>query len=157
MNELEMRSWDDLVARMDGPLAFRLIIQPTAATLLAIRAGVRDARSGQPAYGWAIVTDPVRGRNLLQEGLKEITKVFLVAVVIDLIYEIIVFHSIYVGQSPIVTVAVALLPYVLIRGPINRIVRRWNRARTPAGILLRIYTEGFRIQNSRAHRTSTPS
>ena len=90
---------------------------------------------GTTAYGWAIVTDPVRGRNLLQEGLKEITKVFLVAVVIDLIYEIIVFHSIYVGQSLIVTVAVALLPYVLIRGPINRIVRRWNRARTPAGTL----------------------
>ena len=136
MNELGMRSWDDLVARMDGPLAFRLIIQPTAATLLAIRAGVRDARSGQRPMVGRLSPILFAGAICSRKGLKEITKVFLVAVVIDLIYEIIVFHSIYVGQSLIVTVAVALLPYVLIRGPINRIVRRWNRsARTPAGTL----------------------
>jgi hypothetical protein len=85
---------------------------------------------GHAAYGWAILSDPVRRHYLLREGSKEIAKVFVVAVIIDLIYEIIVFHAIYVGQSMIVAVAVALVPYVLIRGPINRIVRRGHRGRT---------------------------
>jgi hypothetical protein len=30
---------------------FRIIIQPMVAAILAIRAGLRDARSGRPAYG----------------------------------------------------------------------------------------------------------
>jgi hypothetical protein len=132
MNELLTRSWGDLVGRINGPLAFRLILQPIAAAFLAIRAGLNDARSGHAAYGWAIVTDPVRRRDLLQQGFREIAKVFVVAVIIDLIYEIIVFRAIYLGQSLIVALAVALLPYILIRGPINRIVRRWKRRRTTA-------------------------
>jgi hypothetical protein len=98
-------------------------MQPIAAAFLAIRSGLKDARLGRPAYGWAMLSDPVHRRDLLQEGSKEITKVFVVAVIIDLVYEVIVFHSIYLGQSLIVAAAVALLPYVLIRGPINRIVR----------------------------------
>jgi hypothetical protein len=126
MRELLTRAWEDLVGRIDGPLAFRLILQPTAAAFLAIRAGLNDARSGHAAYGWAIVTDPIRRRDLLQHGFKEIAKVFVVAVIIDLAYEIIVFRAIYLGQSLIVAVAVALLPYIMIRGPINRIVRRWR-------------------------------
>jgi hypothetical protein len=134
MKELLTRSWGDLVGRINGPLAFRLILQPIAAAFLAIRAGLKDARSGHPAYGWAIVTDPVRRRDLLQQGFREIAKVFVVAVIIDLIYEIIVFRAIYLGQSLIVALAVALLPYILIRGPINRIVRRWLRRRTTASL-----------------------
>ena len=88
----------------------------------------KDAQTGRPAYGWAIVTDPVRRHELLREGSKEIAKVFIVAVIIDLIYEFIVFHAIYPGQSLIVAATVAVLPYVLIRGSINRIVRCVRRA-----------------------------
>jgi hypothetical protein len=71
---------------------------------------------------------------------REIAKVFFVAVIIDLIYEIIVFQAIYVGQSMIVAVAVALVPYVLIRGPINRVVQRWQVAVSLS--ISRIYAEG---------------
>ena len=129
MRELFTRSWEDLAGRIDGPLAFRLILQPIAAGLLAIRAGLKDAQTGRPAYGWAIVTDPVRRHELLREGSKEIAKVFIVAVIIDLIYEFIVFHAIYPGQSLIVAATVAVLPYVLIRGPINRIVLCFRSAK----------------------------
>jgi hypothetical protein len=59
----------------------------------------------------------------LREGWREVAKVFVVAVVIDLIYEIIVFHKIYPGQSLIVAAILALLPYPVIRGLVNRILR----------------------------------
>ena len=81
-----------------------------------------------PRIWLVIVTDPVRRHELLREGSKEIAKVFIVAVIIDLIYEFIVFQAIYPGQSLIVAATVTVLPYVLIRGPINRIVRRFRGA-----------------------------
>jgi hypothetical protein len=74
------------------------------------------------------------------EGSKEIAKVFFVAVIIDLIYEI-TFFQVYVGQSMIVAVAVALVPYVLIRGPINRVMQRWQVAVSLS--ISRIYAEGI--------------
>jgi hypothetical protein len=57
-----------------------------------------------------------------------LTRIFIVAVIVDLIYEIIVFHEIHPGQSLIVAAVLALLPYPLFRGLMNRIVRRWRRS-----------------------------
>ena len=62
-----------------------------------IPCGWRDARAGRPAYGWAILTNSVDRHTLLREGGKELARVFLVAVVVDLIYEVIVFHEIPAG------------------------------------------------------------
>jgi hypothetical protein len=89
---------------------------------------MRDAREGRPAYGWALVTDALRRRALVREGWRELAKVFVAAVIIDLIYEIIVFHRIYPGQSLIVAAILALLPYPLIRGSVNRILSRLRKA-----------------------------
>ena len=121
------RWWADLVGRIDGPLAFRFILQPVAAAILAIRAGWNDAQTGRPAFGWIIFTDPVRRRGLLREGWNEVQKVFIAAVIIDLTYEIVVYRAIYPGQSLIVAASLALLPYVLLRGPFNRLAWRWHR------------------------------
>jgi hypothetical protein len=95
--------------------------------LISCRAGLRDARSGRTFYGWAILTNPVDRHELLREGWRELARVFIVAVLVDLIYEVIVFHQIYLVQSFIVAGLLALLPYPLIRGSVNRIVRRWPR------------------------------
>jgi hypothetical protein len=124
MDEFLKETWDMLIGRAHGPFAFRLILQPLTALVIACRAGVRDARAGRPAYGWAILTNAVDRRALLQEGWRELARVFIVAVVVDVIYELIVFHRIYPGQSVIVAALLALAPYPLIRGLVNRIVCR---------------------------------
>jgi hypothetical protein len=131
-----MHTWDDLGGRIDGPFAFRLIIQPMVAAILATRAGMKDAHEGRPPHGWAILTDSSTRCDLLRESCKDVAKVFAAAVIIDLIYQIIVFRWIYPVQSLIVGVILALLPYLLIRGPVNRIARFWRanaelRARAP--------------------------
>ncbi len=112
------------MGRVHGPFAFRLFLQPLSAAIIACRAGLRDARSGRPAYGWAVLSNPGERRELLKEGWRELSKVFIVAVIIDVIYEIIVFHELHPGQSLIVAALLALLPYPLFRGLVNRIVRR---------------------------------
>jgi hypothetical protein len=121
----------DLIGRVSGPFAFRLVLQPLSAAIIACRAGLRDARSGRPAYGWAVLSNPVERRELLTEGWRELSKVFTIAVVIDLIYQLVVFGEIYPGQSLIVATVLALLPYPLLRGVVNRIMRR--RRQVPSG------------------------
>ncbi len=123
----------DLIGRVHGPFAFRLILQPLSAAIIACRAGLRDARSGRPAYGWTVLSNPVERRDLLREGWRELSKVFLIAVAIDLIYEWVVFREIYPGQSLIVAALLALLPYPLLRGVVNRIIRRHRHAPSSGG------------------------
>jgi hypothetical protein len=138
MTEILTRVWDDLVGRITGPFSFRLILQPMVAIILAIRAGLRDARAGRPPHAWAIVTEPARRRELLKESWNDVTKVFIVAVLIDIVYEIIVFRRIYPGESLIIAAVVALIPYLLIRGPANRLVCWWlHRREGPHGGLHR--------------------
>jgi len=127
MREVFMKVWEDLIGRWNGPFAFRLILQPVMAAILAVRAGLRDARTGRLAYGWAIITDSAHSRDLLREGWKDVARLFVVAVLVDVIYEIIVFRRIYPIQPLIVAACLALPPYLLIRGPVNRIARRWYR------------------------------
>jgi len=72
--------WEMLIGRTDGPLTFRLIFQPTVAAILAIRAGLKDARAGGTPYFWSVFTNPRDYRGLLRDGWKDIGKVFIVAV-----------------------------------------------------------------------------
>jgi hypothetical protein len=52
MNDIFGRVWENLNARLTGPLHFRFIIQPTVATILAIRAGLRmPVGIGRPSFG----------------------------------------------------------------------------------------------------------
>jgi hypothetical protein len=126
---------DVLVGRASGPLNFRLVVMPTVVTLLALRADWKDAREGRPAFLGAFITDPVERRRLLRIGLKDAGRVFLMAILLDTIYQVIVFRWVYPGQVLVVAVACAIVPYVLVRGPITRLARiayrKWF-APTPA-------------------------
>jgi hypothetical protein len=132
MWEYLRRVWEMHVGRAYGPLSFRFIIQPMVAAGLAIRAGLEDARAGRPAYGWAIFTDRVRRHELFREGCKHLAKLFAAAVIMDTIYQIIVFRWIYPGQALTVATMVAVPSYFLLRGPTNRLVRRWYQRRNGA-------------------------
>ena len=125
MEELLPRVWDMLIGREHGPLAFRIVIQPIAAAFLAIRAGLQDARTGRSAYGWTVTTDSVHRRELIRQGWRDVGRLFAAAVIIDLIYEIVVFRWIYPGQALIVAATLALPAYFLLRGLANRVARRW--------------------------------
>jgi hypothetical protein len=126
MEEMFARIFDNLIDRVSGPMKFRLILQPTMAAILAIRAGLKDAREGRPAYFWSIFTEPTLRRHLVREGWHAVAKVFFVAIIIDAIYQFIVIRWFYPGEAVIVAATLAILPYLLLRGPVNRIARRWS-------------------------------
>jgi len=94
------------------------------AVIFAIRDGLKDAREGRVPYFWAIFTEPERRGALIHEGWRALTKVFILAVLMDLIYQYLVLGWLYPVAALFVAFILAFIPYLLIRGPVNRIARR---------------------------------
>jgi hypothetical protein len=128
MEELIVRLVGHLHGRVGGLMSFRLILQPVMAAFLAIHAGLQDARIGRPPYFWAILVDPSHRRGMLREGWKDVAKVFVMAVVIDAVYQVIELRWFFPVEALIVAFILAFVPYLLIRGPVGRIARLWRRA-----------------------------
>jgi hypothetical protein len=128
MDHLIARVTENLIARVTGPMKFRLVLQPCMAIFFAIREGLKDAREGRPPYFWGIFTDRGAREAMLKEGWKSIGKVFTLAVVLDIVYQLIEHRwLVYPGEAILVAIILAIVPYLLIRGPINRIARRRER------------------------------
>ena len=124
MEDLLARIFENLIDRVSGPMKFRLILQPLMAIIFAVRSGLKDAREGRPAYFWSLFTDSVNRRDMLRDGWKSVGKVFVIAIIIDLVYQLIVFRWFYPVEAILVAAILAFIPYLLIRGPVNRIARR---------------------------------
>jgi hypothetical protein len=114
---------EDLFARLDGPLHFRFFVQPLVAIIFAVIDGIKDAKTGKPAYFWALLSTREDRKELVREGWKSVGKVFIVAMILDVIYQMKVHSSVYAGELLIVAFVLAIVPYLVVRGPVNRIVR----------------------------------
>jgi hypothetical protein len=124
IQEILTRFWDQLIAQPSGPLAFRLILQPVMATILAILDGLKDARAFRAPYLRTIVFDSSQRGAYIREGLKRVSRVIVFALVMDAIYQVIVLRRFYLGEALVTVFVLAVLPYLLIRGPVDRIARR---------------------------------
>jgi hypothetical protein len=125
MDEMWTRVGEQLMARVSGPMHFRLVLQPGMALVLAVIAGIKDAKAGKPPYFWALITDPANDKERLKDGWKSISRVFILALILDAIYQAIELHFFYVGEAIIVAIILAILPYIIFRGIVRRIARRW--------------------------------
>jgi len=134
MDHYFARVGEQLLARVTGPMKFRLVLQPAMATFFAIRDGLKDAREGKPPYFWNLCTDPQERKANLKNGWKSVGKVFILAAVLDIIYQLIELHFVYFGEVVIVAIILAILPYLIIRGPVVRIARRLRKEQTKEGL-----------------------
>jgi hypothetical protein len=125
------RLWRDILARPGGPLTFRFILQPAMATVAAFRDGVEDARLGRMPYLLSILrgVQPRGGR--LWEGLVSTSRILVLGIVIDAVYQWLVLKTFYPGQAAAVAILLAFVPYLLLRGPLQRIARHWFARREP--------------------------
>lgn len=124
MEDFLTRSLEDIVGRASGPMNVRLVIQSTVAAILGVRAGLRDAREGKPPFFWALAFDREHRHELRRQGRKDIAKVFVAALVLDLVYQWIALPAIYPGQAVVVAVLLAVIPYLLLRAPVGRLFGR---------------------------------
>jgi hypothetical protein len=123
MDHMWTRVGTQLLARVSGPMKFRLVLQPLMASFFAIRSGLADAKAGRPPYFWSLCTDPANRAWLLKDGWKRISKVFILAIVLDIVYQLIELHFVYFGEAIIVAIVLAIIPYVILRGPVERLTR----------------------------------
>ena len=123
MEDVFSRFLEDLVGRLTGPMKFRLVLQPVMAIIFAVRSGLKDAKEGKPPYFWALFTDPDHRAEMLKDGWKSVGRVFILGIVMDVIYQIIVFKRFYPVEAVVVAAILAIVPYLLIRGLVTRIAR----------------------------------
>jgi hypothetical protein len=121
MNDILARVASNLVDRTTGPLHFRIFLQPAMAIIFAIIDGRKDAKAGRRPYFWSLLTNPAHRAAIARDGWKRIGKVFILAMMLDATYQYIVQHFIYPGELIIVAVLLALLPYLIVRGPVTRL------------------------------------
>lgn len=128
MEDILTRIWENLVGRAHGPMMFRTVLQPAVAIFFAVRAGLRDAPTDRAPYFWGLVYDPRSRREMLRDGWHDVSKVFVLAMVLDVVYQLIVSRWVYPAEVIIVAVVLALVPYLLLRGLVTRIARALRRA-----------------------------
>jgi hypothetical protein len=92
--------WEDLIGRVGGPMTFRLICICVASSPI------------QP-----------KGGQLPKDGWKSVGFVVVFAIVIDGVYQFIVFRWCYPGEALTVAIVLAIVPYLQIRGLANSIAR----------------------------------
>jgi hypothetical protein len=122
------RLWRDILARPDGPMTFRFILQPAMAAIAALRDGVKDARLGRRPYLWALMLGvrSEEGRSgRLWEGIVSTARILILGVVMDTVYQWVEFRTFYPMQAAVIAVLLAFVPYLLLRGPAERIAHHW--------------------------------
>jgi hypothetical protein len=123
MEETWLRIVDDMAGRVSGPMRFRLLLQPTMAAIFAITSGLKDAKAGKSPYFWGLLTDAGHRIERIKDGWTSVGKIFVLAMVLDVAYQIIVSRFVYVGEVIVVAFVLAIVPYVLLRGFVTRLAR----------------------------------
>ncbi len=122
--EVQRRFWHDIFDRVGGPMSFRFFLQPTMAAIAAIHDGIKDARLGRSPYFLTVLSDPAERAGRLREGLLSTARIILLGIGMDAIYQYQVLKTFYPGEAVLIALLLAVLPYFVIRGPVDRIARR---------------------------------
>lgn len=125
--EVRQRVWQNLLDRPGGPMTFRFILQPAMAAIAALHDGISDAKLGRSPYFWTLLTDSSERGGRLREGVISTARIILLGLCMDVVYQAFVLKTFYPGEAVILALALAFLPYLLLRGPIARVARHWRR------------------------------
>lgn len=132
ITDMIARGWNDFIARSEGPLSFRFVLQPTLAVIVAFIAGLKDARAGRPAFLWAALTSRQHRGELLRNGWKDVRMPLVIGLTMDLSYQLIIFKFLYPLELIFTALVLAVLPYLVLRGPFNRLGRLLMRRKGAA-------------------------
>lgn len=118
-----LRAWSDLTQRPSGPMAFRFILQPSVAVIAAIHDSMHDIRAGRSPYLWTILRQPQHRVARLNEGINATARIILLGLAMDVIYQVTVLKMFYPVEALLIALLLAFVPYLLIRGPVVRVLR----------------------------------
>lgn len=128
MEEIFARVWENLIERTEGPMHLRFFLQPTMSLIFAIRAGLADAKNGTVPYLWRFFVTKGERRKIAREGWKDFGKIFIIGMSLDIVYQLLVIYKFksealfYPLESILVATGLAIIPYLLFRGPVSRVI-----------------------------------
>lgn len=121
MEEFFIRFFDNLGLKVTGPMKFRFVIQPLVSLYFAIKAVRRFSDTGRIPFFYGLFSDKGIRHELMVESWKDIGKLFIFAIILDVIAQIIILKTVYPLEAILTAVLLSIVPYLLLRGPINRI------------------------------------
>ena len=133
MNEIQEvlhRTLTDLLSRPSGPESFRFVFQPIMAAVVATLDGIKDARAGRTPYFRTLLRDPAQRGARLRQGFKATSRIIALGFGLDAIYQFKTVGTFYPGEAIVIVFLLAFLPYLLVRGPADRVARWWLARKT---------------------------
>lgn len=121
--EVQRRVWTDIFDRIHGPMTFRFVLQPIMAAIAAIHDGSSDIRYGHTSFFWNASPHERSGR--LREGLTSMSRVILIGISMDVIYQMRVLDEFYPSEAVLMALLLALIPYFLFRWIVEKVGRWW--------------------------------
>jgi hypothetical protein len=114
---------EDIPKRLSGPGRLRFILQPLIATILGIRSGLADARTGRPPYLFGVLFNRKLRPELLKSGFTTIVNVLLMGILVDSVVQWLILGSSYPGAALVVGPVLIAAPYSVTRAVTNRSAR----------------------------------
>jgi hypothetical protein len=114
---------EELPRRFTGPGRLRFILQPVIAIVLGIRGGLADAKSGNPPYLLALLLGAGRRAELLRHGAEAIGTLLAMGIILDVVFQLVLYHSVHPGAALVVGPILICFPYAASRALTNRVMR----------------------------------
>jgi len=133
MLDLLSRIWQNLLERTEGPMSLRFFLQPGMSLFFAIKAAIRDSKNGTVPFLWRFLYSKEERKMVAKDGWKDVGKIFVIGTILDIVYQMVVIFGLktqdrfYPLESLIVAFLLAIGPYLLIRGPLNRVITMFTR------------------------------
>jgi hypothetical protein len=122
---------EGIIARIAGPMSLRFIFQPLVGLLLGVRDGMMDAKAGEPPFIYALIIDKEDRKAKLTSLFKSLSKTIIIAIVLDLIVQYIIFNQVRVSGAIIIAIIILIVPYSLARAITSRIITKRKPAMKP--------------------------
>lgn len=115
------RFFEDLWARLSGPGRLRFVLQPTVAVVLGVRDGKHDSRTKRPPFLSGLAFRQTHRRDLWRSAIASVRDLVAIAVILDIISQMLIFRQIRPGAALLVGPALIAVPYSISRALTNRI------------------------------------
>lgn len=121
MEDFILNILNNIDLRLEGPLKFRIILQPLMSLFFAIKAGIRDSKTGAEPFAENIIKNKPGRKAVFKEIWKDVGKVFILAIVLDIVFQIIVLKTVHPVGAIMTAIILAIIPYLIFRGITTRI------------------------------------
>ncbi len=129
-SEVWHRQWQDLTGRPADRCRSASSCSPSwRASPRYMTASAMRALAARPFSGPFLRTQR-NAQGACKGGLVSTARIILLGLGMDTIYQLKELGRFYPGEAVIIALALAFVPYLLLRGPINRIASHWLREAT---------------------------